>query len=145
MQVRVERRSVRSSIKGAPSLKAEVARNLNTTSDAGGAVDFFNQYGTHLIQQYIAGDAIYQVLVYDAASTNWTDFTARLATFETVNATSSSWIQLFTPPPFYTGRLMVHQDKILIISSKYHVLRPTVVGIGFSNSNRSMLAEPDPS
>jgi len=105
--VRIEKRSVRASIKGISSLKAEVAQNLNGTSDVRRAVDFFNRHGTHFIQQYIAGDAVYQVLVYDAASANNTEFMARLAAFDIVKATNASWVQLFTPPPFYTGRLMV--------------------------------------
>ena len=111
-------------MKGVPSLKLQVARHLRETTetnDVRRALDFFNRYGTHFIQQYIAGDAVYQVLVYDAA--NCTEFVARLDAFDVANATNTSWVQLFTPPPFYTGRLMVHShtnththtNRILVI------------------------------
>lgn len=75
------------------------------------AVDFFMQFGTHLMSNYSAGDALFQVLVYNASalhSDGAESLREKLAKFKTVNATRESWVDLLShPSPIYFGKLQV--------------------------------------
>ena len=116
IQVRVEKRSMRGSIRGhVTSLKPSVAFQANGTDHLGGSLDFFGRFGTHYIQQVVAGDALYQVLVYEASAVaNDSRLVDRLDVFRSGDATGATWRQLFTPPPFYVGRLQVYYPFLSI-------------------------------
>ena len=73
------------------------------------AVDFFMRYGSHLVTNYTAGDALYQVLVYNASSvSNHVEFRGRLEKFRPMNASRTDWMELLShPTPVHVGKLQV--------------------------------------
>lgn len=77
------------------------------------AIDFFLQYGTHVLTSYVTGDALYQVLVYNASSiVNHVELRDRLEKFRPSNASRSEWIQLFShPQPLHHGKLQVFKKE----------------------------------
>lgn len=83
------------------------------------AVDFFMKFGTHLLTNYTAGDALYQVLVYNSSSfDNHVDFRRRIQKFRPLNASRTDWIELLShPAPVHVGKLQVwpHAFNIFIV------------------------------
>jgi len=73
------------------------------------AIDFFLKFGTHILTNYTTGDALYQVLVYNASSiVNHVELRDRLEKFKPSNASRADWISLFSEPhPLHHGKLQV--------------------------------------
>lgn len=69
----------------------------------------FSSFGTHILTNYTTGDALYQVLVYNASSIiNHVEFKDRLEKFKPSNASRAEWISLFSEPhPLHHGKLQV--------------------------------------
>lgn len=97
-----------------PSITLPANSTTNETSSGNNnnwrpAVDFFMRFGTHIVSNYSAGDALYQILVYNASSLiNHVDLRGRLEKFKLANASKAGWIELLGhPPPVHVGKLQV--------------------------------------
>lgn len=146
IQVRVEKRSIVGSINGSMLLEPDLLAKLPTQADAAGqaasvgskswrsAVDFFLQFGTHIISDYSTGDALFQLIVYNTSSlTSLTeklvDLRSQVDQLNPANATKLDWSKLLVnnSPPVHIGKLQVHDDEnityiylmIFIFSPKY--------------------------
>lgn len=80
------------------------------------AVEFFVQFGTHVITDYSVGDALFQVIVYDASSLpllseKMLQLRAHVEQFNPVNATKLDWNNLLLKhsTPVHVGKLQVHK------------------------------------
>ncbi|KAI9563300.1 hypothetical protein GHT06_010758 [Daphnia sinensis] len=135
--VRIEKRSIVGSINGSmllePDLMAklpspsvlDVSGKVDTGTHAGSkqwrsAVDFFLQFGTHIITDYSVGDALFQVIVYNASSLPLLSekmAQLRAEQFNPVNATKFDWIKLLLshPTPVHVGKLqLISGNRTLI-------------------------------
>lgn len=78
------------------------------------AVEFFIQFGTHVITDYSVGDALFQVIVYEASSLSllsekMLQLRAHVEQFNPVNATKLDWNNLLLThsTPVHVGKLQV--------------------------------------
>ena len=126
-QVRIEKRSVVGSINGSMILEPDLLAKLPALSEtiagqAAGvgskywrsAVDFFLQFGSHIISDYSAGDALFQVMVYNASSLpslteKMVDLRSQVDRFNPANTTKLDWSTLLLghTPPVHVGKLQV--------------------------------------
>ncbi|EFX87956.1 hypothetical protein DAPPUDRAFT_311415 [Daphnia pulex] len=130
--VRIEKRSIVGSINGSMLLEPDLLAKL-PSPDAGGkldavtkpwrsAVEFFVQFGTHVITDYSAGDALFQVIVYDASSLpllseKMLQLRAHVEQFNPVNATKLDWNNLLLKhsTPVHVGKLqLISGNRTLI-------------------------------
>lgn len=128
MKVRIEKRSVVGSINGSmllePDLLAKLPALSETTAAGVGskhwrsAVDFFLQFGSHIISDYSAGDALFQVMVFNASSLpslteKMIDLRTQVDRFNPTNATKLDWSKLLLghSPPVHVGKLQVINSK----------------------------------
>ncbi|KAK4025857.1 hypothetical protein OUZ56_014901 [Daphnia magna] len=135
--VRIEKRSIVGSINGSmllePDLMAklpspsvpDISGKVDTGTDAGSkqwrsAVEFFLQFGTHIITDYSVGDALFQVIVYNASSLPLLSekmVQLRAEQFNPVNATKFDWNKLLLshPTPVHVGKLqLISGNRTLI-------------------------------
>lgn len=128
-KVRIEKRSIVGSINGSMQLEPDLMGKLPSPSitdisakmepgtNAGSkpwrsAVEFFFQFGTHIITDYSVGDALFQVIVYNASSLPLLSekmVQLRAEHFNPVNATKLDWNKLLLshPAPIHIGKLQV--------------------------------------
>ena len=112
--------SINGSILLEPDLLAKLPALPDTVGQVTGskywrsAVDFFLQYGTHIISDYSAGDALFQVIVYN--TTSLPSLTAQMLSLRSqidrinpANATRLDWSKMLLgqTTPVHVGKLQV--------------------------------------
>lgn len=141
-QVRIEKRSIVGSINGSMLLEPDLLAKLPVqTSDAGqaagvgskswrSAVDFFLQFGTHIISDYSAGDALFQVIVYNSSSVpllagKLVELRSQVDQLNPLNATKIDWSKLLVSdtPPVHIGRLQVISQKSILLNLFLNILK----------------------
>ena len=102
-----------------PDLMAKVPNPPDVHSGSWrSAVDFFVQFGTHLVSNYTAGDGLFQVLVFNTSSSapaaspgakQLAELRQRVDQFNPANASISAWTDLLVgrTPPAHIGKLQV--------------------------------------
>jgi hypothetical protein len=108
--VRIAKWSTVANIDGQTKLNADLEAAIAQLVDSRAPIDFLLEHGTHLIQRYITGDAIYQVLVYEPAE--YTQLRGRLVDFNIANATRANFIFLFPSLPTHVGKLQVTSLRV---------------------------------
>ena len=121
MKVRIKKRSIVGSVNGTLLLEPDLLAKLPAQTDNAAtnkswrsAVDFFYQFGTHVITEYSAGDALFQVIVYNSTALpvlaeKMIELRNQVDRINPTNATRIEWIKLIhdQSPPVHIGKLQV--------------------------------------
>jgi hypothetical protein len=114
-----------------PDLLAKLPSPDAATKSWRSAVEFFFQFGTHVITDYSVGDALFQVIVYEASSLSllsekMLQLRAHVEQFNPVNATKLDWNNLLLKhsTPVHVGKLQVNFKLKFLIFKFFIIILP---------------------